>query len=279
MILTIANQKGGVGKTTTAVNLAAGLSAAGHRTLLIDADPQGNSTVSYLDPCDQGPSIFQVLIDPDVPAEQAIVPSSIPKLSILPATNALFSAERRLAGDPAGPYLLKDKLAKIKKNWKFIIIDTPPNLGILTANALVAASHLIIPVQASYYALEGTEELLETVRRIKAGFNTRLTILGVLITLRDRRTILGRDISRKIREMFGDLVFDCEISRSVRVEESPAYKEPLLTFAPQCQPALDYFSLCREVLRRTKKTALSRQRRGNGRPARRGAVSAKSKPV
>jgi chromosome partitioning protein len=249
-VIAVANQKGGVGKTTTAINLAAGLARMDKRVLLADLDPQGNSTISYLDMRDVEGTVYDLLTDPSVTPEQCIRPSRVAGLDILPSRIALAKIESKLVGEFDAPFRLKDRFDPLRTHYDFIIIDSPPTLGLITVNALVAASHLIIPIQSSYFALEGTDDLLETVDKVKQRPNPNLQVLGVVITLHDKRTTLARDIYQQICGVFGDKVFDTVISKSVRLEESPAYKEPIFTFAPASSGATEYASLCEEVIRR-----------------------------
>ncbi|MCS7080337.1 MAG: ParA family protein [Chloracidobacterium sp.] len=250
LVITVANQKGGVGKTTTAINLAAGLALRGRRTLLLDLDPQANSTLSYLPYEAAGLSAYDFLMDVKLDPLTIVQPTPVPGLDILPARISLAKLESRLVGEFDAPYRLKDRLEPLRRTYDIIVIDTPPTLGLITVNALVAASHVLIPIQSSYFAMEGTDDLLETIEKVKARPNPNLQVLGVVITLHDKRTALARDIHRQICEVFGDKVFETVISKSVRLEESPAYRESIFTFAPQSSGALEYAKLCEEVLRR-----------------------------
>jgi chromosome partitioning protein len=250
VVITIANQKGGVGKTTTAINLAAALAAKRKRTLLIDMDPQGNSTISFLHDADVKGSIYEALIDPTIAIRDVIHATAIPELSIIPARISLAKLEGKLIGDFDSHFRLRDRIESVRSLYDFIIIDTPPTLGLITVNALVAATHLLIPIQSSYYALEGTDDLLETLDKVKSRPNPEIQVLGVLITLHDKRTTLSRDVSDKIQDAFGDKVFKTIISKSIRLEESPAYKESIFTFAPHSSGAFEYYSLSEEVISR-----------------------------
>jgi chromosome partitioning protein len=250
VIVAICNQKGGVGKTTTAINLSAALAEKGLKTLLIDLDPQANATLSYLDRSQIAKSVYDVLVDASVSFEEIIVRSPILHLDIAPALISLAKLESRLVGELDGHFRLKDKIQPVVPNYDYIVVDTPPTLGLLTVNALVAATHLLIPIQSSYFSLEGTDDLLETVEKIKARPNPDLRVLGVVITLHDRRTILARDIKKQIKKVFGDKVFTTAIGKNVRLEESPAYKESIFTFAPDSRGALDYYRLSEEVISR-----------------------------
>jgi chromosome partitioning protein len=251
MILAIANQKGGVGKTTTAINLAAALAMRGKPTLLIDLDPQGNSTMSYLDIRVAEKSMYDVFTDPAIHLSDVIVPATAPpNLAVAPARIALAKLESRMVGELDAPFRLKDELAALGTRYANVVIDCPPALGLLTVNALVAATHLLIPIQSSYFALEGTDDLLETIEKVRQRPNPELQILGVVITMHDKRTALARDIQEQIRKVFGDKVFRTVISKSVRLEESPAYRESIFTFAPESSGASEYYSLCEEVIDR-----------------------------
>jgi chromosome partitioning protein len=251
MIIAIANQKGGVGKTTTAINLAAALANKGVKTLLVDLDPQSNSSMSFLDIHSLTVSMYDALTEEATHLPDILKPADrIDNLFIAPSTIALAKIEAKLIGELDSHYRLKDELQRVQEEFDYVIIDTPPTLGIITVNALVAATHVLIPIQASYFALEGTDDLLETIEKIKVRANPQLQILGALITMYDKRTLLAKDIYEQIQRVFGVKVFETIITKSVRLEESPAYRESIFTFAPRSTGAYEYYRLSEEVLSR-----------------------------
>lgn len=250
MIIAIANQKGGVGKTTTAINLAAACALQGKRVLLIDLDPQGNSSLSFVDLGSVDASAFELFTEINEPWERFTYSTKVEKLEIVPARINLAKLEAKLVGDFDAIFRLRDRIEQVRADYDLIFIDTPPTLGLITVNALVAATHVLIPIQSSYFALEGSDDLLETIEKVRARPNPDLEIIGVLVTLFDQRTALSKDVEAHIRKVFGKKAFKTTIRRSVRLEESPAHKETIFTYAPKSSGAAEYTRLSKEVLER-----------------------------
>jgi len=250
MIIAIANQKGGVGKTTTAINLAAGCALQGKKVLIVDLDPQSNTSLSFVEHENLNGSAYELLTDLNRNLEDFVYPTGAQGVDVIPSKINLAKLESKLVGEFDAIYRLKDRIEPLKSRYDLIIFDTPPTLGLITVNALVAASHVLIPIQSSYFALEGTDDLLETIEKVRTRPNPGLELLGVLVTLVDKRTTLSKDVEAHIREVFGNKAFETTISRSVRLEESPAHKESIHTFAPNSSGAVEYMSLAQEVLNR-----------------------------
>ena len=220
---------------------------------MVDIDPQAHSTVSLINNSSQyDKSIYDVLVDSEVKIREIIVKTSVPGLEIAISKIAMAKLEPVLLGEIDGHFRLRDVIVPIKKRYEFIIIDTPPTLGLITLNALVAATHILIPIQSSYLSLEGTDDLLETVIKIRKNVNPNLQVLGVVITLHDKRTNISRDAVERIKRVFGKKVFRTMISKSVKLEESPAYRESIFTYAPDSVGAMQYKKLAQEVIRRAK---------------------------
>ena len=245
----IANQKGGVGKTTTAVNVAACIAEAGYRTLLVDMDAQANATVGLGLPKNLHPNVYDVLAG-KAAAGEAIVPSGIDGLSLLPAHPDLAAASMELPRQPGSETRLRDALVDVREDFAYTLLDCPPSLGPLTVNALVAADRVIVPVQTEYFALEGLAGLLDTLGLVQRELNPRLAVAGMLLTMHDGRTRLARDVEREVRQHFPDLVFDTVIPRNVRVGEAPSFGLPVIHHDPHSAGAGAYFELAKEVAAR-----------------------------
>ncbi len=253
MIIAITNQKGGVGKTTTSVNVSSALALMGKRVLLVDMDPQAHSTISVTAAsASKEKSLYDVMMNRNERIESIIVKSNIPGLDVAISKISMAKLEPSLLGEIDGHFRLKDVLDPVKSRYDFIFIDTPPTLGLTTLNALVAAAFILIPIQSSYLCLEGTDDLLETIEKVRKIANPRLKIIGVLITLHDKRTNLARDVVERIHKVFGDKLFDTYISKSVKLEESPAYKESIFTYAPDSVGAIQYKRVAEEIIERAK---------------------------
>lgn len=248
-IISIINQKGGVGKTTTAVNLSAYLADKGKKTLLIDEDSQGNSTSGLSRSVTLDKSLYDVLLNGTSP-EEAVVKTAIRKLHLLPASIDLAGAEIEIAPLAERESLLKRKIEPLREQYDYIIIDCPPSLGLMTLNALVASDSIIIPIQAEFYALEGLSQLVKTVQVVSRRMNPRLHILGILLTMFDGRTNLSLQVAEEVKKYFGSKVFRTVIPRTVKLSEAPSFGEPVLTYAPKSKGAEAYKKLSREVLKR-----------------------------
>jgi chromosome partitioning protein len=248
-VYAIANQKGGVGKTTTAVNLAACVAEAGYESLLIDIDAQANATLGLGVDKRSTPNVYDVLVG-DTAVEDAVHPTAIEHLSIVPAGPDLAGATVELPRIAGSENRLRDALRTIRERYAFTLLDCPPSLGPLTVNALVAADRVIVPVQAEYFALEGLAGLLDTLSLVQRELNPRLTIAGMLLTMHDGRTRLAQEVENEVRTHFPKLVFDTVIPRNVRVGEAPSYGQPVIHFDPHCAGAEAYFELAKEVAAR-----------------------------
>ena len=247
-IICITNQKGGVGKTTTTVNLSSCLAAIEKKTLLVDMDPQGNSTSGVgLDKNECEPNIYQVIMG-DADILEAIRPTELKKLFCVPSNGALTGAEVELVSMDERETRLKKALASVDKDFDFILIDCPPSLGFLTLNALVAARSVLIPVQSEYYALEGLSSLMETVERVRESLNPKLEIEGALLTMHDARTRLSGQVSEEVRKFFGEKVYNTVIPRNVQLSESPSFGKPIILYDIRSSGAQAYLSLTKEIV-------------------------------
>lgn len=250
VIVGITNQKGGVGKTATAINLSACLAATNKKTLLVDMDPQANSTSGLgIDRNSLNYTSYQVILN-EVEPQEVILPTPFPNLSVLPASLEVIGAEVELVNEHFKEYRLRSGISKLQAEYDFIIIDAPPSLSLLTVNVLTAARWALIPVQCEYYALEGLSLLLTTINRIRERLNNRLEIIGILMTMFDSRTNLSRQVVDEVRHHFPDKVFDTVIPRSVRVSEAPSHGKPLLYYDFRSTASQAYINLTREFLPR-----------------------------
>ncbi|MDL2235540.1 AAA family ATPase [Christensenellaceae bacterium OttesenSCG-928-L17] len=249
-IIAIANQKGGVGKTTTAVNLSASLAEKGKRILLVDLDPQGNTTSGLgVDKEAVSACSYDVLIN-HVPAADAILPTQMPHLYLLPAQIALAGAEVELVGVMARERVLKRALEKVSDDFEYIFIDCPPSLGLLTLNALTAANTLLVPIQCEYYALEGLSQLMNTVKLVRQNLNPELDVEGVVLTMFDARTNLSAQVVGEVKKFFRNKVYDTIIPRSIRLGEAPSFGKPINLYDPRSSGALAYAQLADEMVRK-----------------------------
>lgn len=251
-IVSVANQKGGVGKTTTAINLSASIAAAEKKTLIIDIDPQANST-SGLGVSDYESSIYEVLIG-ETEIDNAIINTYMPNLDILPSNINLVGTEVEMVNVDERESLLKNSILSLKEDYDYIIIDCPPSLGILTLNAFTAANSIIIPVQCEYFALEGLGQLLNTINIVKKHFNADLMIEGVLLTMFDQRLRLSNQVVEEVKKYFGDKVFDTVIHRNVRISEAPSHAKPVILYDALSVGSQNYMSLANEIINKKIKT-------------------------
>jgi chromosome partitioning protein len=257
-IIAIANQKGGVGKTTTAVNLAANLAAAEWSTLLIDLDPQGNATSGLgVEVTEMMPSSYEVLLG-ITPIGDAAVSVYFDQLDLVPSARRLVGAEVELVGASGREFHLKRALGRARGDFDYILIDCPPSLGLLTVNALTAANSTLVPIQCEYYALEGLTDLLDTIERVRTAVNPGLSVEGILLTMADDRTNLSRQVEAEVRAHLDDLVFDTVIPRNVRLGEAPSFGKPIILYDLRSAGAQSYLSLMREVVKHGKESTRPR---------------------
>lgn len=253
--ISISNQKGGVGKTTTTVNLATSLAAVGKKVLVVDLDPQGNASTGLgIDRANRTQGSYEILFD-ECTVEEAAAATKVPNLYVIPSSIHLAGAEIELIDTPNREYRLKTSLARSKVNFDYVIFDCPPSLNLLTLNALVASDGVLVPMQCEFYALEGLSHLVSTIERVKNAFNPTLELQGIVLTMFDRRNRLSGQVADNVREHFGDKVYDTVIPRNVRISEAPSFGLPAIVYDMHCSGSRAYIHLAREMLKREKQKA------------------------
>lgn len=268
-IIAVTNQKGGVGKTTTAINLSACLSSMGQRVLMVDMDPQGNATSGVgIEKAKISDCVYDVLLG-DADARSVILPGPLEHMDVMPSTLDLAAAEIELAAELSRENRLRAALAPLRSSYDFIVIDCPPALGLLTINSLAAAGETLIPIQCEFYALEGLVYLLRTIQRVKLHVNTELVIAGVLLTMFDTRTNLSKDVEAEVRREYPTMAFKTVIPRTVRLSEAPGFGKPIILYEPSSKGAWAYEELAKEVVQ----SGEERTGKGSGRPYRVGSGS------
>ena len=264
-IICLANQKGGVGKTTTSINLAASLAALEYKILLIDTDPQGNASMGVgIDPRTVNDSIYSAMIDDELDVQDIIYETVFPNLYLIPSHENLAGAEVEMVEVEGREFLMKDVLSNVVDDYDFVVLDCSPSLGLITINALTATDSVLIPVQCEYFALEGLAKLLKTIQIVQERLNPQLAIEGILLTMYDRRLKIGNQVIDEVRKYFQHLVFNTIVHRNTRLSEAPSYGQPVLAFDARCKGSINYMNLAKEILQNnqmpvSKERALAQQ--------------------